>query len=112
MRKNSRHNKRMSRPLTEEMVKTVIKRNNFWLAFQKICEKIGKRKEYFLYARGRDMDATPQQRHRFISKVTRLLAFNYDVHRCPDPCTNNRLKPAEMAGSEPLIYPPDWSEAW
>ena len=35
--------------------------------------------------------------------MTRLLAFNYDVHRRPDPCLNKRLY-----GDEPLIYPPEW----
>lgn len=96
--------------ITPAMAEQCIKKNNFWLAFQKLCEKVGKTKEYFGLVRNRDADATPEQKKAFIKKMTRLLAFNYDVHRCPHPCGNRRLLPADREGAEPLIYPPQWSE--
>lgn len=43
--------------------------------------------------------------------MVRLLAYNYDVHRRPDPALNKRLMPADRPGAEPIIYPPEWKEA-
>lgn len=84
----------------------VIKKRNFWLAFEKLCERLGRSKDYFRLIRRRDPDATIGEISEFRRKMTRLLAFNYDVHRCPDPCTNKRLY-----SDEPLNYPPEWREA-
>lgn len=105
MRNRSRVKNRQ--PLTAEMIEKHLRRENFWKAFQKLCEKLGKSKEYFCLIRRRDPDATIGEISEFRRKVTRLLAFNYNVHRCPDPCTNMRLY-----GDEPLTYPPEWREQW
>ena len=91
--------------VTPQMVEESIRRHNFWLAFEKLCERLGKTKEFFWYARGRD-NSHPEEKKKFLNKMTRLLAFNYDVHRRPDPIFNKKLY-----GDEPLTYPPDWSEA-
>lgn len=91
--------------VTPQMVEESIRRHNFWRAFEKLCERLGKTKEFFWYARGRD-NSHPEEKKKFLNKMTRLLAFNYDVHRRPDPIFNKKLY-----GDEPLTYPPDWSEA-
>lgn len=100
-----RKNKNANRVMTSEMVMEACKRHNFWLAFEKLCNKIGKTKEFFWYVRNRDGSATKETKRAFISKMTRLLAFNYDVHRRPDPVFNKKL-----FGDEPLVYPPEWSK--
>lgn len=105
MRNRSRVKNRQ--PLTAEMIEKHLRRENFWKAFQKLCERLGKTKEYFRLIRRRDPDATIGEISEFRRKVTRLLAFNYNVHRCPDPCSNKKLY-----GDEPLTYPPDWREQW
>lgn len=97
---------RNRRPLTREMIEAGLKRQNFWKAFQKLCERIGKTRDYFRLIRRRDPDATIGEITEFRRKMTRLLAFNYDVHRCPEPCTNKKLY-----GDEPLNYPPEWRNA-
>jgi hypothetical protein len=66
-----------------------------------------RRLTFFRLIRRRDPDATIGEIAEFKRKMTRLLAFNYDVHRCPDPCTNKKLY-----GDETLKYPPEWREAW
>ena len=81
----------------------VIKKRNFWLAFEKLCERLGRSKDYVRLMRRRDPDATIGEISEFRRKMTRLLALNYDVHRCPDPCINKRIY-----GDEPLNYPPEW----
>lgn len=91
--------------VTKEMVMEAAARRNFWLAFEKLCEKIGRTRDYFRLIRRRDPDATLGEIAEFRRKMTRLLAFNYDVHRRPDPCFNKRLY-----GTEPLVYPPEWRE--
>jgi len=91
-------------------VNKVIKRNNFYLALEMLCAKVGKTREYFWYIRRRNPDATISQINEFRKKMTRLLAFNYDVHRCPNPIFCARLKPADNASAEPLRYPPEWKE--
>lgn len=96
---------RESKPLTPEQMEECLKRINFWKAFEKLCAKVGKTKEFFWYVRNRDVNAPKEVKKAFISKMTRLLAFNYDVHRRPDPVFNERLY-----GKEPIIYPPEWSE--
>lgn len=91
--------------VTLKMVEKKTKQHNFWLAFEKLCGRLGKTKEFFWYVRNRDVNATKETKRAFIDKITRLLAFNYDVHRSPDPVLNKRLY-----GDEPLIYPPEWKE--
>ena len=91
------------RVVTPEMVREASLRHNYWLAFEKLCEKLGRTRVFFRLVRRRDPDATLGEIYEFKRKMTRLLAFNYDVHRRPDPCLNKRLY-----GDEPLIYPPEW----
>lgn len=91
--------------VTPQMVEESIRKHNFWLAFEKLCEKVGKTKQFFRLIRRRDPDATLGEIAEFRRKMTRLLAFNYDVHKCPAPCLNKKLY-----GDEPLTYPPEWSE--
>jgi hypothetical protein len=95
-----------NRTVTPEMVQKAVKRHNFWLAFEKLCDRLGETKNFFRLIRRRDPDATIGEIAEFKRKMTRLLAFNYDVHRCPEPCTNKKLY-----GTEPLKYPPEWREA-
>ena len=94
------------RPLTREMVEEGIRRRNYWLAFEKLCERLGETKNYFRLVRRRDPAATLGEIAEFKRKTTRLLAFNYDVHRRPDPVHNKKLY-----GTEPLRYPPEWRKA-
>ena len=93
------------RTLTPEDMERMTRRSNFYLAFEKLCEKVGKTKQFFRLIRRRDPDATLGEIAEFRRKMTRLLAFNYDVHKCPAPCLNKKLY-----GDEPLTYPPEWSE--
>ena len=86
----------------------IVRRQNFKLALEMICAKIGKTKEYWWYIRRRNPDATISQIADFKKKMVRLLAFNYDVHRCPNPIFNARLKPSGKHGAEDLRYPPEW----
>jgi len=86
----------------------IVRRQNFKLALEMICAKIGKTKEYWWYIRRRNPDATISQIADFKKKMVRLLAFNYDVHRCPNPIFNARLKPSGKQGAEDLRYPPEW----
>ncbi len=93
------------RVVTPEMVREASARHNYWLAFEKLCEKLGRTRDFFRLVRRRDPEATLGEIYEFKRKMTRLLAFNYDVHRRPDPCLNKRLY-----GDEPLVYPPEWSD--
>lgn len=95
-----------NRTVTPEMMQKAIKRHNFWLAFEKLCEKLGETRNFFRLIRRRDTEATIGEIAEFKRKITRLLAYNYDVHRCPEPCTNKKLY-----GDESLKYPPEWREA-
>lgn len=91
--------------ITPQMAEEAVRRRNYWTAFEKLCERLGKKSDFFRLVRRRDPDATLREIYEFKRKMTRLLAFNYDVHRRPNPCTNKRL-----FGQEPLNYPPEWSE--
>lgn len=88
----------------------IVRRQNFKLALEMICAKIGKTKEYWWYIRRRNPDATISQIADFKKKMVRILAFNYDVHRCPNPILNARLKPSDKQGAEDLRYPPEWKK--
>lgn len=88
----------------------IVRRQNFKLALEMICAKTGKTKEYWWYIRRRNPDATISQIADFKKKMVRLLAFNYDVHRCPNPIFNARLKPSGKQGAEELRYPPEWKK--
>lgn len=92
--------------ITPEMAARNIKRHNFWLAFEKLCARLDLTKDFFRLIRRRDPDATIGEISEFKRKYTRLLAYNYDVHRCPNPATNRKL-----FGNEPLNYPPEWRQA-
>ena len=85
------------------MIEEGLRRRNYWLAFEKLCERLGETKNFFRLVRRRDPEATLGEIYEFKRKITRLLAFNYDVHRRPDPVLIKRLY-----GDEPLIYPPEW----
>ena len=104
--------RRKKKPLhiNAEAAQKAAKSHNFWTAFRMLCEKIGKLKEYYWYVMRRDADATAEQRKMFIKKITRLLAYNYDVHRCPPPIIYGTLKKHGEAGAQPLRYPPEWNE--
>lgn len=91
--------------ITPQMAEEAVKRRNYWIAFEKLCERLGKKAEFFRFVRRRDQDATLGEINEFKRKMTRLLAFNYDVHRRPNPCANKKL-----FGTEPLNYPPEWRE--
>ena len=95
-----------NRIVTKEMVERAKLRRNFDLAFEKLCDRIGETRNFFRLIRRRDPDATLGEIAEFRRKMVRLLAFNYDVHRCPDPVHNKKLY-----GTEPLRYPPEWSKA-
>lgn len=88
----------------------IVRRQNFKLALEMICAKVGKTKEYWWYIRRRNPDATISQIADFKKKMVRLLAFNYNVHKCPNPIFCARLKPADKQGSEELRYPPEWKK--
>lgn len=102
----SRKSRFANRIVTREMVEESIRQHNYWLAFEKLCERLGETKNFFRLVRRRDPAATLGEIYEFKRKMTRLLAFNYDVHRCPEPCTNKKLY-----GDEPLKYPPEWRKA-
>lgn len=108
--KRGKRTKKTFRPLTSEQVEEHVRKRNFWQAFEMLCEKAGKRKEFFWYVRNRDADATRDQKAGFIKMMTRLLSFNYDVHRRPNPIGIGTLKQAGQPGSMPLNYPPEWKE--
>ena len=105
-----RRKKKTVKPVSAKSAEKAMKAHNFWIAFEMLCNKIGRTKEFFWYAKGRDADATAEQKKSFIRKITRLLAFNYDVHRCPMPSTFGTLKKDGDPGSLPLRYPPEWTK--
>ena len=100
--------RRQQAPISDEAAAQVVRRKNFWLAFEMLCAKVGKTREFFWYIKRRNADATIGQIADFKRKMTRLLAFNYDVHHCPNPIFCARLKPDDNASAEPLRYPPEW----
>ena len=83
--------KRRQRPLTAEQAEEAVKRHNFWRALEMLCTKVGKAKEFRWYIRRRDPDATIGQISDFKRKMVRLLSFNYDVHRRPNPNFSKKL---------------------
>ena len=102
-----RKSRNADRIVTREMAEESIRRRNYWLAFEKLCEKVNETKNFFRLVRRRDPMATLWEISEFKRKMTRLLAFNYDVHRRPDPIFNKKLY-----GDEPLNYPPEWRKQW
>ena len=75
--------------VTREMVEKAMARQRFRTARFKLCEKMGWVKDYWKFIGNRDVDAygTPEKKE-FYRKVTRFLAFNYAIHRCPDWLTS------------------------
>jgi len=84
-----------------------LKRQNFNHAREMICIKMGWTKEFAHYIRKKNVDAEWPERKKFFDKVTRLLAYNYDVHRCPNPALYPALWPNEKEGSQPVRLPPE-----
>lgn len=92
-------------------IKTAIRKSNLNKARWMLCEKMGWSKDFYRFFRHRDVDAYgTEEKKEFIRKLSRLLAFNYDVHRCPDPCIFTRLYPTTKKGAEPLKFPPEWNQ--
>lgn len=88
-----------------------VKKQNFWTAFEMLCIKIGEINTYHKLMFGRDPDAISEgKRKEFVKIITRILAFNYDVHRCPLPLLEPRLWRNELEGSKPITYPPEMRE--
>jgi hypothetical protein len=84
----------------------MVKKVNFWHAFEMMCAKLGWEKDFRRLVLSRDVDAcqTPEKRE-FIRKVTRILAYNYDVHRCPPTI----LYPGLFPGND-IKYPPEYRQ--
>lgn len=82
----------------------IIKKRNFWDAFERMARKMGLEGDYHRLMRGYDVDAVrnTDEKKRFIRKVTRTLAFNYDVHRCPSPTLCDALR-----NDTPITLPPE-----
>lgn len=95
--------------VTREMVEKAMARQRFRTARFKLCEKMGWVKDYWKFIGNRDVNAygTPEKKE-FYRKVTRFLAFNYAIHRCPDWLDEPRLWPANREGAQPIIYPPEY----
>ena len=68
-----RKKKKQVKPVSREDAMKAVKTHNFWAAFQMLCEKVGKTKEYFWFVKNRDADATREQKKSFIKRMTRLL---------------------------------------
>lgn len=86
-----------------------IRLTNFRHARTMLCLKMGWERELQSLINGHDPDACNNgERDKFVKKVTRFLAYNYDVHRCPNPTLESRLLPAQHPLSTPVIYPPEW----
>lgn len=102
----NRRRKQMA-PVSHEQAERAVRRHNFWTAFELLCDKIGKAREFHWYIRRRNAEATIGQITEFKRRMTRLLAFNYDVHKCPAPSLCARLKPEGTEGAEPLRFPPE-----
>lgn len=82
----------------------IIKKRNFWDAFEMMARKMGLEVDYRRLMLGYDVDAVrnTDEKKRFIRKVTRTLAFNYDVHRCPSPTLCDALQK-----DTPITLPPE-----
>lgn len=91
-------------------VENAIARNNFRTAREMLCIKMGWTKEFSHYIMRHDVDASWPEREKFIKKVTRILAYNYDVHRCPNPAMFPALWPNSKPGSQPVRLPPEFRE--
>ena len=51
-----RKNKNAQRIVTREMVEESARRHNYWLAFEKLCERLGETKNFFRLVRRRDVE--------------------------------------------------------
>lgn len=88
----------------------IIARNNFNMAREMLCIKLGWTKEFSHYIRRHNLDASWPEREKFFKKVTRILAYNYDVHRCPNPAMFPTLWPNNKPGSQPVRFPPEFRD--
>lgn len=98
--------------MTKKAVNRSIELNNFRIAREMLCIKMGWEREHQHYIRRHDADANSETVKAFKSKVTRLLAYNYDVHRCPNPSLFPRLLPTQHPQSQPVRFPPEWNEKY
>lgn len=88
-----------------------IKKSNFQKARHMLCIKMGWMKEYSKFIMRRDPDECNKKAHtEFIKKVTRYLAYNYDVHRCPDTSDFKSLWPSNKPGNQPIRIPPEYTK--
>jgi hypothetical protein len=95
----------------QKSIEKIIKRHHFWTAFEMLCDKIGEAHNYHRLIRGHDVDArSTSEKPEFIRKITRILAYNYNVHQCPPPGQCPRILPAENELPQPVIYPPEYRQ--
>lgn len=97
--------------ITLEDIQRAMRMSNLHKARHMLCIKMGWTREFQRFVNHMDVDAngTPEKAE-FWRKMSRLLAFNYDVHRCPDVCGFPRLFPQEKPGSLPVRFPPEWRQ--
>lgn len=84
--------------------------SNFRTAREMLCIKMGWEQEFQHYIRKHDVDASQETVKEFKRKLTRLLAYNYDVHRCPNPSFFPSLLPKEHPNSSPVRFPPEYKQ--
>lgn len=89
-------------------IEKVIAVSNFRQAREMLCIKLGWEREFQKYIRCPDSDVNKKEIAEFIRRTTRILAFNYDVHRCPNPSLFPTLWPEHKEGSQPLRFPPEY----
>lgn len=82
---------------------------NFKRAREMLCIKMGWETEYSHHILRHDVDGGYQAHQAFIRKVTRLLSFNYDTHRRPNPALYPQLWPKSHPGNQPVKFPPEWN---
>jgi len=94
--------------MTVKQAHEAIARNNFYQAREMLCIKMGWTRELHMYVKRPDSDVDQKAVKEFIRKVTRVLAYNYDVHRRPSPALFPTLWPSDKPGSQPVRLPPEF----
>ena len=89
----------------------IVKKSNYMHAMNMLCVKVGKVDEYSWFFLRKDPELCKNGgRARWISKMTRLLALNYDgIHSGDSPALSPRLLPDSNPNSKPLRYPQNWN---
>ena len=77
-----------------------LKRINAFEALHMLSIKMGNIAEF---DSAHSKFASKQEKRAFLNKMLPVLEVNYDVIKCPPPCTCRRLWPAHIEGSEPLL---------